>query len=62
MSHPSEKTLSKRKARVAALRNFILRHALSIEESTVLMMDPWKICYDNTTRKTPSSADGASLR
>lgn len=52
----------KREARGAALRNFILKHALSLEEQTVVMMDPWKICYDNTTRKTPSSADSASLR
>lgn len=55
-------TLSKRKAWVAALRNFILRYALSLEEPTVLVMNLWKICYNNTTRKPPSSADGASLR
>lgn len=62
MHHLSVKTLSKRKAWVAALRNFILRYALSLEEPTVLMMNLWKICYNNTTRKPPSSADGASLR
>lgn len=48
--HLSEKTLSKREAWVAALRSFIPRYALSVGEAVVVMIDPWKICY-NTIEK-----------
>lgn len=50
MCHLSEKTLSKRETWVAALRSFILRYALSVGEVVVVMIDPWKICY-NTIEK-----------
>lgn len=48
--HLSEKTLSKREAWVAALRSFIPRYALSVGEAVVVMINPWKICY-NTIEK-----------